>query len=148
LPILLGISQVLQTRFMPRGAPSAQAGSGGAPDQLEQQRKMMMIMSVVFVFILYNAPSGLNLYIMVNNVLSVFEQWRIRKHLAELEARGMDAAQEPGWLSRVLARTERTRKGPKAEPREKSWLQRKWDGLQREVEEAKKIRSARDKGKR
>src|SRR5437870_1923978 len=79
LPILLGISQMLQTKYMPRGALAAQ--TGGSPDQLEQQRKMMMFMSVFFVLMLYNAPSGLNLYIMASNFFGILEQWRIRQHI-------------------------------------------------------------------
>jgi YidC/Oxa1 family membrane protein insertase len=139
LPILLGIFQVLQTKFMPRGNVGPQAGPPGAPDQLEQQRKMMMIMSVVFVLILYNAPSGLTLYIMVNNLLSVIEQWKVRKHLRELEARGQDAESEAGLLKRMtqwVIQHGRT-----------SWLGHKWGELQKEIVEAKRIQSQRPRGK-
>jgi len=124
LPILLGVSQILQTRFMPRGNPEAAAATGN-PDQLEQQRKMMMFMSVFFIFLLYNAPSGLNLYIMASNIFGILEQWRIRKHMAELEAR--EAAAPP-------------RSGA---PRPKNWLQRQWENLQKEAEEARRIQSQR-----
>ncbi len=124
LPILLGISQILQTRYMPRGNPEAAAATGN-PDQLEQQRKMMMFMSVFFIFLLYNAPSGLNLYIMASNIFGIIEQWRIRKHMAELEAREASAPPKP------------------AEPRPKSWIQRQWESLQKEAEEARRIQSQR-----
>jgi len=139
LPILLGVFQVLQTKFMPRGNVGQQATPAGAPDQLEQQRKMMMIMSVVFVLIFYNAPSGLTLYIMINNLLSIFEQLKVRRHLRELEARGQDAESEPGLLKRLvewIIRHIRT-----------SWLGYKWQELQKEIHEAKRIQSQRPKSK-
>jgi YidC/Oxa1 family membrane protein insertase len=149
LPILLGVFQVLQTKFMPRSTVSQQPSPSGGPDQLEQQRKMMMFMSVFFVFILYNAPSGLTLYIMVNNLLSIVEQWQVRKHLAELEARGEDAAKEVGWFHKLFGRSESPDRQNASElPRPKSWLQRKWGELQREVEEAKRVQSQKKKDKR
>lgn len=131
LPILLGITQVLQTRFMPRSSGAAQP-PGGAPDQLGQQRKMMMFASVFFVFILYNAPSGLNLYIMVSNVVGMLEQWQIRKRLRVLEERGELHA--PRKASRGT----------------KNWFQRKWEDLQKQAEQARKIQSDRPRrqGKR
>jgi YidC/Oxa1 family membrane protein insertase len=130
LPILLGISQALQTKFMPRGAsPQATAGQ---PDQLEQQRKMMMWMSVIFVLMLYNAPSGLNLYIMASNFFSLLEQWRIRQHIAEEEKR------HPGGFE-PKKKTERKR----------SWfsgyLMDKWGELAKQADEAKRAQSPRDK---
>lgn len=128
LPVLLGISQLLQTKYMPRGTPSAQ--SGGNPDQLEQQRKMMMFMSVFFVFMLYNAPSGLNLYIMASNMFGILEQWRIRKHIAEEEQR--QGAEPPK---------------PKG-PRQPGWLERKWSELQKQAEEARKLDSQRPQQKK
>lgn len=128
LPILLGISQILQTKYMPRSSTPQQTGA--AADQMEQQRKMMMFMSVFFIFLLYNAPSGLNLYIASSNFFGIIEQWRIRKHLAVLEARHAQ---------------EHTLRKDDKEPRPKSWLQQKWDQLSRQVEEAKKIESARKK---
>ncbi|MBP7935404.1 MAG: YidC/Oxa1 family insertase periplasmic-domain containing protein [Phycisphaerae bacterium] len=128
LPILLGISQILQTKYMPHSSTPQQKGA--AHDQMEQQRKMMMFMSVFFIFLLYNAPSGLNLYIASSNFFGIIEQWRIRKHLAVLENRH---AQE-----QALRKTD-------DQPRPKSWLQQKWDRLSKEIEDAKKIESTRKK---
>lgn len=142
LPILLAITQVLQTHFMPRSTTAAQPG--GNPSQFEQQRKMMMIMSVVFMFILYNAPSGLTLYIMASNIFGIIEQWRIRKHIAELEARGEDAASEPGMLKRFAGRLT----GGGGEEKPKSWFHSKWQDLQKEVEDAKRVQSQRKKGRK
>jgi membrane protein insertase Oxa1/YidC/SpoIIIJ len=101
----------------------------------------MMLMSVVFTFVLYNAPSGLTLYIMVNNLLSILEQWKVRQHLRELEARGEDADSEPGVFKRISQRAFKGREG------RKSWLHRKWEELQKEIEDAKRVQSQRNKGK-
>lgn len=121
LPILLAISQLLQAKYMPRStAPT----TGGNPDQMDQQRKMMMFMSVFFLFLFYNMPSGLNLYIMTSNLVGILEQWRIRKHIAEEEKKGKFAP--PG-------------------PKRKSWFQQKWEELQKEAEDVKKVQSSRPK---
>lgn len=140
LPILLGVSQLLQMKFMPRGT----VGAGGQPtgpaaQQMEQQRKMMMYMSVFFVLMLYNAPSGLNLYIMASNLFGILEQWRIRQHLADLDAK---AAKEPPPESGPGGGPGK-RPGPPEPPRKPSWLQRKWEELQKQAEEAKKVQSQR-----
>jgi YidC/Oxa1 family membrane protein insertase len=87
LPILMGISQLLQMKYMPRVTTGPGAVSGPAAEQMEQQRKMMMWMSGIFVFMFYNQPSGLNLYWMASNVFGILEQWRIRKHIADVESR-------------------------------------------------------------
>ncbi len=122
LPILLGISQMLQAKYMPKSnAPS----NPDNPDQMDQQRKMMMFMSIFFFFMFYNMPSGLNLYIMSSNVFGIAEQWRIRKHIEEEEKKGKLA--------------------PAQGPKRKTWLQRKWEELQKEAEEAKRISSERAK---
>ncbi len=144
LPILLAITQVLQTRFMPRGNTSQ--ASSGSPDQLEQQRKMMMLMSVLFMFILYNAPSGLTLYIMASNIFGIIEQWRIRQHIAELEARSDDKKAHPGLLRRLFRRF--FGGGSGGGDHRKSWLGSKWDELQKEIDAAKRVQSQRRKDKR
>jgi YidC/Oxa1 family membrane protein insertase len=126
LPILLGISQMLQTMFMPK--TQTPQPTEGAPDQ----RKMMMFMSPLFMFMLWNAPSGLNLYIMASNFFGIAEQQRIRKHIKELEARRPEMEAQ---------------RREKAQRRKQSWLYRKWHDLAREAEDARKIKSDRDKNK-
>jgi YidC/Oxa1 family membrane protein insertase len=39
------------------------------------QQKIMMFMPVVFTFLFFNFPSGLVVYWLVNNVLSIAQQW-------------------------------------------------------------------------
>jgi YidC/Oxa1 family membrane protein insertase len=90
LPLLMGVAMYLQQKLMPR-----QAGAATNP-QMAQQQKMMMIMFPLFLpLILYNAPSGVNLYIMASTFAGVFEQYVIRKHIREkeeAESKGLVAA--------------------------------------------------------
>ncbi|MBC8481184.1 MAG: membrane protein insertase YidC, partial [Planctomycetes bacterium] len=80
LPILMGVAMYLQQKMMP-----SQAGASTNP-QMEQQQKMMKIMMpLMFPLMLYNAPSGLNLYIMASTFAGVIEQHVIRKHIREKE---------------------------------------------------------------
>lgn len=60
-PILMGGTMVLQQWLTP---------SGGDP----MQKKMMLLMPVVFTYLFLNFPSGLVLYWLVNNVLSIGQQ--------------------------------------------------------------------------
>lgn len=64
LPVLMGISMYLTTKLNP---PS--------PDPTQQ--KMMLFMPVIFTVLFASFPSGLVLYWLVNNVLSVLQQWHI-----------------------------------------------------------------------
>jgi len=134
LPILLAITQIIQTKYMPRSAPASQ--DPNAVDQLEQQRKMMMFMSVIFMVFLYNAPSGLNLYIMASNIFGIIEQRRIKKHL------------DQGGLATALPSPKPG--GPPSPskdepPKQKSWLANKWAELQKQAEQAKRIQTKQRK---
>lgn len=67
LPILMAGAMIFQQKFsMAKGAAQSQ--------QQKQQQQMMIIMPVVFLFIMYNFPSGLVLYWLVNTLLTMFEQ--------------------------------------------------------------------------
>jgi len=80
LPLLMGVAMYLQQKLMPRQAAAA------TNPQMAQQQKMMMIMMPLFLpLVLYNAPSGVNLYIMASTFAGVFEQYVIRKHIREKE---------------------------------------------------------------
>jgi YidC/Oxa1 family membrane protein insertase len=60
-PILMGGTMVLQQWMTP---------SGGDPTQ----KKMMLLMPVVFTYLFLSFPSGLVLYWLVSNVLSIAQQ--------------------------------------------------------------------------
>ena len=40
-----------------------------------QQQKIMMVMPVMFTFMFFNFPAGLTLYWLVNNILTIAQQW-------------------------------------------------------------------------
>ena len=61
-PIIMGITMFLQQRLSP------QAGD-------PTQQKVMLLMPLVFTFLFLNFPSGLVVYWLVNNVLSIAQQW-------------------------------------------------------------------------
>lgn len=67
LPILMGISMWLQQKLTPSSAMD------------ESQAKAMMLMPVIFTVMFINFPSGLVLYWLVNNLLSIAQQWYINQ---------------------------------------------------------------------
>ena len=68
LPVLMGISMLLQSRLNP--AP---------PDPM--QAKIMKIMPVAFSVMFFFFPAGLVLYSIVNNGLSIAQQWYITRKI-------------------------------------------------------------------
>jgi len=68
LPLLMGATMIIQTRLNP--VP---------PDPI--QAKVMKIMPVAFSIFFFFFPAGLVLYWLVNNVLSIAQQWHINRAL-------------------------------------------------------------------
>jgi YidC/Oxa1 family membrane protein insertase len=68
LTLIMGASMFLQQKMTPTTGDPAQA-------------KMMMLLPIVFTFLFINFPSGLVLYWLVNNVLSIAQQYRINKQV-------------------------------------------------------------------
>jgi YidC/Oxa1 family membrane protein insertase len=66
LTLLMGVSMLWQQKMAP---------TMGDP----MQAKIMMLMPIFFIFILLNMPSGLVLYWLVNNILSIFQQKLINR---------------------------------------------------------------------
>ena len=66
LPIIMAISMFLQTKMNPT-----------PPDPI--QAKMMTIMPIVFSIFFFFFPAGLVLYWVVNNILSIAQQWQITR---------------------------------------------------------------------
>jgi len=81
LPILMGISMIIQTKLNPKPADPMQA-------------KVMAIMPIVFSIFFFFFPAGLVLYWLVNNVLSIAQQARINHliHAATLAKKKGNAA--------------------------------------------------------
>ena len=65
----MAVSMYVQSKLQPAPADPMQA-------------KMMMIMPLVFSVMFFFFPSGLVLYWVVNNVLSIAQQWVITKNMA------------------------------------------------------------------
>jgi YidC/Oxa1 family membrane protein insertase len=63
-PIIMGATMVIQQMMTPKTGDAL-------------QRKMMMAMPVVFTFMFLTFPSGLVIYWLVNNTLTIIQQWLI-----------------------------------------------------------------------
>jgi YidC/Oxa1 family membrane protein insertase len=73
LPIIMGISMLIQQRLNPT-----------PPDPM--QAKVMMVMPIFFTFLFLQFPSGLVLYWVVNNILSILQQWYITRRIERAAA--------------------------------------------------------------
>ncbi len=78
LPLIMGISMYIQMKLNPVPLDPLQA-------------KLMQIMPVAFSVVFFFFPAGLVLYSVVNNILSIAQQWYITRGL-EAEAKAKDAA--------------------------------------------------------
>ena len=75
LPVIMGITMLIQQRLNP--AP---------PDPM--QAKIMMFLPILFTSFFWNFPAGLVLYSIVNNTLTILQQWYItRKYNEEKPAK-------------------------------------------------------------
>lgn len=70
LPVLMGLSMIIQTRLNPTPLDPMQA-------------KVMQIMPIAFSVVFFFFPAGLVLYSIVNNLLSIAQQWYITRISAE-----------------------------------------------------------------
>jgi YidC/Oxa1 family membrane protein insertase len=68
LPLIMGLSMFVQQKMNPP-----------PPDPM--QAKMLMIMPAFFTLLFLQFPSGLMLYWVVNNLLSILQQWYITKNV-------------------------------------------------------------------
>ncbi len=66
LPLIMGVTQLIQQKMTPTSADP-------------MQEKMMLFMPIVFTFMFWGFPSGLVLYWLVNNVVSIGQQYYINK---------------------------------------------------------------------
>jgi YidC/Oxa1 family membrane protein insertase len=73
LPILMGLTMIIQTWLNPT-----------PPDPI--QAKMMKIMPIVFSVFFFFFPAGLVLYWLVNNILSIAQQWQITRSMEREQA--------------------------------------------------------------
>ncbi|MBU4319505.1 MAG: YidC/Oxa1 family membrane protein insertase, partial [Nitrospinae bacterium] len=69
----MGITMVIQQKMTPSSADPT-------------QQKMMMLMPIIFTFMFLNFASGLVLYWLVNNILSIVQQFHVNRKLAKEKA--------------------------------------------------------------
>lgn len=75
LPLIMGATMIIQSKLNP--AP---------PDPL--QAKLMKTLPIIFSVVFFFFPAGLVLYSIVNNILSIVQQWYITRRL-EINAKGV-----------------------------------------------------------
>jgi len=66
LPLLMGATTFIQQKMTPSAADP-------------KQQKIMLLMPIMFTFIFLNFSSGLVLYWLINNILSIAQQFYINK---------------------------------------------------------------------
>lgn len=75
-PIIMGLTMFLQQRMSP-------------PATDPTQQKIMMFLPLIFTVLFLGFPAGLVIYWLVNNILSIFQQWlMMRKNKAAARAAG------------------------------------------------------------
>lgn len=74
LPLIMAVSMFVQTKLNPT-----------PPDPI--QAKVMMYMPIVFSIMFFFFPAGLVLYWVVNNLLSIAQQWQINQMFGKKEAK-------------------------------------------------------------
>jgi len=77
LPLLMAFAMYLQQRFTPSPSTGPQAN---------QQKQMMVFMTVFLLVVLYSAPAGLCLYILTSSLLGFLEQRHLKKKFAAAAA--------------------------------------------------------------
>jgi YidC/Oxa1 family membrane protein insertase len=91
----LGWSDIRLLPFIYVGSQLLYGKITQTPDQQanSQMKMMLYVMPLMFFFILYNVPSGLTVYWIMSNLLSLIQQLLINKYLAK--RRAAMAAQSP-----------------------------------------------------
>ncbi|WP_194846917.1 membrane protein insertase YidC [Candidatus Neptunochlamydia vexilliferae] len=86
LPVLLGVVMFFQQKM----AAAQNKNKGPLTEQQQQQQKMGRIMTIVFTFLFYKFPSGLNLYWLSSMSLQILQQW----YMAKRQAKGKKGSRE------------------------------------------------------
>ena len=92
LPILFALTMVISTKTMQ---------SPGAAGQQGSMKMMMYFMPLFLFFVLYSAPSGLLIYWIMTNFLTMIQQKAISKRRARVEEEGGDSAVNAQKRSKV-----------------------------------------------
>jgi YidC/Oxa1 family membrane protein insertase len=70
LPLALGVTMIITQKLQPQMMDAAQA------------RIMTWVVPIIFTFSLLQYPAGLSLYIFTNNLLTIAQQWGLKKWIA------------------------------------------------------------------
>ncbi len=74
MPILMGVTMLIQQAFTP------------PPSDQPQMKYVMWAMPIFLTFIMLNMPSGLSLYMLTNNLLTIIQQLLIKRHSGKVIA--------------------------------------------------------------
>ncbi len=102
LPILMGGAMVLQTKM--GASPTGEAAPAA------QTKMMSTMMPIMFTFFFYGMPSGLVLYWIVNNILTIVQQYYIHK---EVDKEEREKAEKEAADEKRTSRGSKKKNGPK-----------------------------------
>lgn len=92
LPIIMGVTMFIQQKLNPSAMMD------------EMQQKVMKVLPFIFTIFFLFFPAGLVLYWVVNNILSVTQQWYITKKIDEIDEKEKQAAKEKS-MARAAAKS-------------------------------------------
>jgi YidC/Oxa1 family membrane protein insertase len=102
LPILMGGAMVLQTKM--GASPTGEAAPAA------QTKMMSTMMPIMFTFFFYGMPSGLVLYWIVNNILTIVQQYYVHK---EVDKEEREKAEKEAAETKKSRRGSNKKNGPK-----------------------------------
>jgi len=102
LPLLMGGAMVLQTKM--GASPTGEAAPAA------QTKMMTTMMPIMFTFFFYHMPSGLVLYWIVNNILTIVQQYYVHK---EVDKEEREKAEKEAAVTGKASRKERRKGGSK-----------------------------------
>ena len=78
LPIILGVTMYLQSKFM-----SKKTDKSEMDEKQKQMQSFSKFMPILFTFIFYNMPSGLNIYFLSSTIFGIIQQIYSNKMVAK-----------------------------------------------------------------
>jgi YidC/Oxa1 family membrane protein insertase len=106
LPLVLGFVFYAHQKYM-----SPPTSATMTPEQQSQQKMMKVMMVVLFPVMMYNAPSGLALYFIVNSSIAIVESRHIRAHIDKHDLHNVPKKprKEGGFMQRLQQAAEARR---------------------------------------
>jgi YidC/Oxa1 family membrane protein insertase len=98
VPLLMGVVFWLQQKY------SAPPTTALTPEQEQQQKIMKVMMPIMFPIMLYNAPSGLTLYIATSTFIGFLESKRIRAQIETMDLLKPGKGGDKGLFGGAFAR--------------------------------------------